>query len=96
MTKCVLLRCDGTRAVVDWAHGEVAARLGGAVSFVGAVDDDVVVVGRADAAALPVNAHVPAALVFAPPVRGDVVLAAVGEEEADVDTDGLLRLLETL
>ena len=96
MTRCVVLRHDGVRECVEWPQCQVAARLGGAVTFVGVVGDAVALVGLADASEQPVNACLPPAVLFEPPARGDVIAVAMDEvgEEVDVDVDALVRVLD--
>ena len=49
--RCLLAHADGRVERVWWEHRNVAAHLGGSVTFVGAVGADVVAVARADAPA---------------------------------------------
>ena len=95
----LLVRQDGTWCEVVCPQREVAARLGGPVTFVGMLDANHVVV----ALAAP-GAHVPENMALrgsgalfeaSPPVRGDAYVCAsdVAGEETDADAEALaLRL----
>ena len=91
MSVCLLVHTDGTRERVVWEQCEVAKRLGGAISFVGAIDAlRVVAVGLANA---PV-AHGPNALARTHPhvfhdmdVRGPIIFVGSDDDGDEMDVD---------
>lgn len=87
---------DGKQNVVQWDHRDLANRLGGSITFVGAVEScNVVVVGLVDASGFEVNEfaalHPDVFMKEAMPVRGPIVFVGSDDdgEEMDVDIDGL-------
>ena len=87
---------NGSAQEVDWAHAAVATKLGGAVTFVGKLDElHAVAVGLASP---PVDAplHTLAGIFFQPAtVRGNVVIVASDDngEEMDLDIEAMCRHL---
>lgn len=96
MSVCLLVHPCGRREQVVWEQRAVSANLGGAVTFVGALDDlCVVIVGVADAAALEPNAlaHThPWLFLDCSDVRGPVVFVASDDKGDEMDVD--VRALE--
>ena len=91
MSVCLLVHTDGTRERVKWQQSAVAAHLGGAVTFVGALDDlSVFLVGVADATD-DVNAlaRTHPWLFLEPNVRGPVVFIASDPDGDEMDVDVL-------
>ena len=100
MSVCVLVHTDGTRECVKWPQTSVAAHLGGAVTFVGAMNDlQVFLVGVADSTE-DVNAlaRTHPWLFLERDVRGPVVFIASDPDgdEMDVDVPALEARLDEL
>jgi hypothetical protein len=102
MSVCLLVHADGTRERVVWDQRAIATHLGGAITFVGALDDlHAVIVGlaREAAADLDVNAlaRTHPHLFHDTDVRGPVVFVGSDDEgeEMDVDATALLAALHT-
>lgn len=95
LTRCLVVHADGTTEAVVWNQCEIAARLGGSVTFVGTVDAlDVVMVALAENASLARHVWNDSNLLFedAGVVRGPIVCigtSAVDGEPVDVDVEAL-------
>lgn len=95
MVRSVVLRPCGARETVEWAHEEVSQRLGGSITFVGAVPElHVFAVGLSECG--EVNRHCVDERIFLQlPVHGPVVFVATDDdgEPMDVDVEGLASVI---
>ena len=95
--QCVLVHATGAVEVLCLHQRDVSARLGGAVTFVGAVTEaQAFAVGLRDAAHLPVNVACTDPARFDTPVRGPVLFVGTDDEgeETSVERAVLLACLE--
>ena len=100
MSLCIFVDTDGRLQPVSWDQRTVAHRLGGAVTFVGGIQElGIVFVGLAVCASGDVNplylTHKDLFFPCTPPVRGPIVMIASDEagDEMDVDVDEVGRML---
>lgn len=89
MPRSWLLTVDGKHEVVDWAHEEVSAMMGGTITFVGAIDDlQVFVLALTYSDKLYVNPFCTDCDVFMHlPVRGPVIFIATDKDGDPIDVD---------
>lgn len=96
--QCLLVHPDGRRERVVWDHREVAQRLGGAITFVGAVDHlwVVAVALQEPPPGLEVHAMSSESWIHEAEVRGPILFAGSDAEgeEMDVDVDSLVVWFE--
>ena len=94
--QCVLVHADGAVEDVHLWQRDASARLGGAVTFVGAVTEArAFAVGLRDAAHLPVNVACTDPARFEAPVRGSVLFVGTDDEGEEVPVERKV-LLECL
>jgi hypothetical protein len=81
--------CDGDEEEVRWDHEEVSCKMGGSVTFVGAIDDlHVFAVALSESDHEKTNPLCNNADVFmALPVRGPVVFVATDDDGNPMDVD---------
>lgn len=93
---CVVVHADGSTEQMVLCQSQASEYLGGAVTFVGAVDEvRCFAVGLRDSAQLPLNTACTDPKRFDVPVRGSVLFVATDDsgEETHVDAERLLACL---
>jgi hypothetical protein len=82
MVQSLLLYPDGKNEVVDWPHEKVALKMGGPITFVGAINElHVFVVALADSTGCETNMHCKCPNIFMElPVNGPVLFVATDDD----------------
>ena len=102
MSQCILLATDGRVSAVTWPHREVSQRLGGPITFVGAIPSlNAVVVAREEGDSLDPNPFCDALVRTGcigsecGHIRGHILVVGSDDdgEECDVDAEAVRRHL---